>query len=162
MRKTKRRKKISKFTNKKGGMLRLRSMLGFNPTRTTAITILPPFGTIEAAIVILENITNLIVQKDFTNMDKMKGDIFEMTTIVGELSDSKKIEFVENDVMASITPESREIFRNEIKNGDTLFFQAINEKYLMLTPEQRDTIEAIIDKVISGEEIIIEHTENTF
>lgn len=74
----------------------------------------------------------------------------------------KKIEFVENDVMASITPESREIFRNEIKNGDTLFFQAINEKYLMLTPEQRDTIEAIIDKVISGEEIIIEHTENTF
>ena len=32
----------------------------------------------------------------------------------------------------------------------------------MLTPEQRDTIEAIIDKVISGEEIIIEHTENTF
>ena len=74
----------------------------------------------------------------------------------------KKIEFVENDVMASITPESREIFRKEIKSGDTLFFQAINEKYLMLTPQQRDTIEAIIDRVISGEEIIIEHTENNY
>ena len=96
MRKTKRRKKISKFTNKKkGGMLRLRGMLGPRTrTRTTAITI-PPFGTILAAIVILDNITNLIVQNDFANMDKMKGDIFEMTTIVGELSNSEKIEFVE-------------------------------------------------------------------
>ena len=68
----------------------------------------------------------------------------------------QKIEYVENDVMAAITPESREVFRQEIKSGDTLFFQAINEKYLMLTPQQRDTIEAIIDLVIKGEEVTIE------
>ena len=73
----------------------------------------------------------------------------------------QKIQYVENDVMSAITPESREIFRQEIKNGDTLFFQAINEKYLMLTPQQRDTIEAIIDKIINGEEIIVEN-ENDY
>ena len=93
MRKTKRRKKISKFTyKKKAGMLRFRSMFmsGLSPTRT-----ITPIFKIKDAFQILDKITSLIVQNDFTNMDNMKGDIFEMTTIVGYLSDSEKIGFVE-------------------------------------------------------------------
>ena len=95
MRKTKRRKKISKFTyKKKAGMLRLRSMLGLNPTRTTAIT-LPPFGTIDAAIVILENITSLILNIDSHDMVHIKNEILRMTSMVKELSNSDKIAFIE-------------------------------------------------------------------
>ena len=93
MRKTKRRKKISKFTyKKKAGMLRFRSMFmsGLSPTRT-----ITPIFKIKDAFQILDKITSLIVQNDFTNMDNMKGDIFKMTTIVGYLSDSEKIGFVE-------------------------------------------------------------------
>ena len=91
MRKTKRRKKISKFTyKKKAGMLRFRGMLGLSPRRT-----ITRIFKIEDAFQILDKITSLIVQNDFTNMDNMKGDIFKMTTIVGYLSDSEKTGFVE-------------------------------------------------------------------
>jgi len=92
MRKTKRRKKISKFTyKKKAGMLRLRSMLGLSPTR--AITITPIFK-IEDAIQILDNITSLILNKDYHDMVHIKNEILRMTSMVKELSNSDKIAFI--------------------------------------------------------------------
>lgn len=64
---------------------------------------------------------------------------------------TSKIRWIENDIMCSITDKSREKFREEIKNGDTLFFQAINEKFITLTPVNRELVEKIIDRLISDE-----------
>ena len=92
MRKTKRLKKISKFTyKKKAGMLTLRSMLGLTPT--TAITITPIFK-IEDAFQILDNITSLILNIDYHDMVHIKNEILRMTSMVKELSNSDKIAFI--------------------------------------------------------------------
>jgi predicted transcriptional regulator len=65
---------------------------------------------------------------------------------------TSKMRWIENDVMCSITDKSREKFREEIKNGDTLFFQAINEKFITLSPVNRELVEKIIDRLISDED----------
>ena len=65
---------------------------------------------------------------------------------------TSKIRWIENDVMCSITEKSRNKFREEIKNGDTLFFQAINEKFITLSPANREMVEKIIDRLISDED----------
>ena len=87
-----RRKKISKFTyKKKAGMLALRSMLGLTPTGT--ITITPKFK-IEDAFQILDKITSLILNIDYHDMVHIKNEILRMTSMVKELSDSDKIAFI--------------------------------------------------------------------
>lgn len=60
---------------------------------------------------------------------------------------------VENSVVRSMTPESRELYQEEIKEGDVLFFPNISEMILRMTPEQRDTVERICDALLKGEMI---------
>ena len=117
MRKTKRRKKISKFTyKKKAGMLRLRSVLGLSPTRTITIT---PIFKIEDAFQILVNITSLILNIDYHDMVHIKNKILRMTSIVKELSNSDKIAFI-NRVNTTFNE-----FHNRDPAGMELYFTQI-------------------------------------
>lgn len=69
-----------------------------------------------------------------------------------------KIQFVEDDVLAALTPEGREACRREIKQGDTLFFASINEKYMQLNADQRSLLETLADAMLKGEKILFEQT----
>lgn len=62
-----------------------------------------------------------------------------------------KIQWIENDVFNALTPKSRELFKEEIKNGDILFFANLSENILMMTPKQRELIESISENILKGE-----------
>ncbi len=68
-----------------------------------------------------------------------------------------KITFLENDILNALTPESREKFRQEIKQGDTLFFDSVFDWMLALTPEQREVIEEVVKRVAKGESLNVEY-----
>jgi DNA-binding MarR family transcriptional regulator len=68
-----------------------------------------------------------------------------------------KLKFLEDDILSAITPESRERFRQEIKQGDTLFFDSMFELLIHLTPEQRETIEEVVKRVAKGESLNVEY-----
>jgi hypothetical protein len=50
--------------------------------------------------------------------------------------------------------ESREILKKEL--GDSFIIEAINDKLMHLDESQRDLIENLMDKMISGEQFKIE------
>jgi len=66
----------------------------------------------------------------------------------------KKLEWIERDfkTIPSLPQIVSEAMTKEM-NGDILFPTAIAEKCLMLNEEQRETIEYLIDQMISGENI---------
>jgi len=67
----------------------------------------------------------------------------------------------ETDVIARMTSdENREIFINEIRNGDTLQFSYIMLQIFGMTQPQRDIIEKIINSVAKGEKIEISANES--
>lgn len=66
-----------------------------------------------------------------------------------------------NSIYNAMTPESRERFKNELGEGaDVLFFPAISNKLLTMTPEQRETLEMAADGILSGK-FVIEHIPET-
>lgn len=68
----------------------------------------------------------------------------------------KKLEWIERDfkTIPSLPHIVSEAMTKEM-NGDILFPTAIAEKCLMLNEDQRETIEFLIDQVLSGESIEI-------
>mgnify|MGYP000039933339 CR=1 FL=1 len=67
-----------------------------------------------------------------------------------------RLNFVITDVRAALTPEARERFDQEITTGDILFTQSISEKWIQLTPQQRELLETMAEAMIKGEEIVFE------
>lgn len=68
----------------------------------------------------------------------------------------KKLEWIEKDfkTIPSLPPIVSDAMTKEM-NGDILFPTAIAEKCLMLNEQQRETIDFLIDKIMSGENIEI-------
>lgn len=62
-----------------------------------------------------------------------------------------------NSVYNSLTPESKELYRQEITDGDILFYPEITNKLMQMSPEQRTLIETMADALLKGEEIIVEN-----
>lgn len=66
-----------------------------------------------------------------------------------------KLNFLMTDIRSSITSESRERLDEELIHGDLLFTVSISEKWIQLSPEQREFIEKISEAFIRGEEVKI-------
>lgn len=91
--------------------------------------------------VLSENVTNPKVKVQF------KGYI-------------NKIEYIVNDI--KLHPQCSEEIRqaiNEEWNSDILTIDSIQEKVLKLTPQERDSIETILDCILSGETINIVYND---
>lgn len=74
----------------------------------------------------------------------------------------KKIDFIITDLKTepAVSQELREAIDLEYKS-DAYCVEAIMEKVLMLTPDERDILENIVDAVIKGEEINIVYDDKT-
>jgi hypothetical protein len=75
---------------------------------------------------------------------------------------SDKVNWIFSDLISNpfITAEVRIGIRNEIAS-DVFAVPAIIEKVALLTPDQRDLIEATLDALLSGEEVqIVDINEN--
>lgn len=70
-----------------------------------------------------------------------------------------KIKWMLNDLLAQpiFTQPVREGIRNEI-NSDVFAVPAIAEKIALLSPVQRSAVEDLIDTLLSGAELTVEHT----
>ena len=64
-----------------------------------------------------------------------------------------KVDFLLNDVYSRLTPKGRELFKEEILRGDTLFFENISEMILKLNPDQREALEQLLTAMMKGETI---------
>lgn len=64
-----------------------------------------------------------------------------------------KLGSVLSSIYESLTPKSRELFQQEIVNGDKLFFLQISELAMRMTPEQREGLERLALIILSGEKI---------
>jgi hypothetical protein len=69
----------------------------------------------------------------------------------------KRMEWIYKDMITHpfLTPLVRDGIKREW-NSDTFATTAIAEKVALLTPEQRDAIEALIDQMLKGETIQVE------
>lgn len=69
----------------------------------------------------------------------------------------KKVEWIPNDIITH--PALPETVRTGIKNewnSDVFALMAINEKLHLLSPEQREAIELVIDRCLSGDSLKVE------
>lgn len=74
----------------------------------------------------------------------------------------KKIEWIYFDFIS--IPQFTEKVRNGLREewqSDALLIPAINEKIELLNPQQRESIEEIIDAMLNGEEVFIKETNPT-
>lgn len=73
---------------------------------------------------------------------------------------SNRIKWIYNDLITNprLPDEVREGIKREI-NGDALVIPALVEKVALLTEENRQAIETLVDGMISGERIIVEKME---
>lgn len=67
-----------------------------------------------------------------------------------------RISFVQNDALCSMTPKGREIYREQITNGDHMAFEHLFTLFAEMTPEQRNLIERSAEALLKGELQIIE------
>ena len=68
----------------------------------------------------------------------------------------KRIDWIFNDLVTN--PSFSKEVRNGIfkeMNSDAFAVPAISEKVALLSPEQREIIENVIDKVISGDQLLV-------
>lgn len=70
-----------------------------------------------------------------------------------------KCDWVIKDIKTFLPPESSALLRQEIEQGDVMFFGAIAEKCAHLDPQQREGIEKLIDAIIAGETIQVEQVK---
>lgn len=70
-----------------------------------------------------------------------------------------KIEFILSDVYSALTPAARELYLDELKNGDVLFLPSMSEKLLRMSPEQREFVELMCVQILRGEKIEVEDLE---
>lgn len=72
----------------------------------------------------------------------------------------KKIEWIVNDLITHpvLTERIREGVKQEW-NSDVFAVDAITEKVALLNPEQREGLEYIIDEMLKGETIKVEHVK---
>lgn len=72
-----------------------------------------------------------------------------------------KIEWIYKDIVTYplFTPEVIEGIRKEWQS-DSFTVDAISEKAALLSPEAREAVEALIDSILSGEELKVEVSEN--
>ncbi len=66
-----------------------------------------------------------------------------------------KLNFLMTDIRSSITPEARQRWDEELVHGDLIFTLSISEKWIQLSPRQREVIENIAEAFIRGEEVKI-------
>lgn len=70
----------------------------------------------------------------------------------------KRVEFIYTDMITHpfLTPLVREGIKREWES-DTFATSAISEKAALLTPEQREVVESLIDAMLKGEQIQMEY-----
>lgn len=69
---------------------------------------------------------------------------------------SERLSWIERDFATNtqLPTDMLEDFKKEL-NTDILFFESLSQKALQLTQRQKETLELILDNLISGEEITV-------
>lgn len=103
---------------------------------------------------IISSIQNIRQAKEHFESFKREHPNTKGATLFGGYS--KRLDWIFNDLVSHplLTDEVRKGVRQEWES-DVFSVPAINEKVALLNPEQREAVEAIIDSMLSGEEIVI-------
>lgn len=64
-----------------------------------------------------------------------------------------------NLIYRSLTPESRERFKQEIAFGDVFYFPEMSQLLLQMTTEQREMMETMAKAMLNGERIEFSQTD---
>ena len=67
---------------------------------------------------------------------------------------ANKMQWIINNIYDRLGDESRKFYKECLIKGDTVFMDAISNKLLQLSEQQKQVIEAIVDNFIKGEELI--------
>ena len=67
---------------------------------------------------------------------------------------ANKMQWIINDIYDRLSEESRKFYKESLIKGDTVFMDAMSDKLLQLSEQQKQVIEAIVDNFIKGEELI--------
>lgn len=68
-----------------------------------------------------------------------------------------RLNWIESDILTRLKDSSKEFYKEAISQGDTLFYCDIAEKMLQLNEEGKQTIDTMVDAILSGEVIEVEH-----
>ena len=71
---------------------------------------------------------------------------------------ASKMDYLIKDITDRLNDESRKHFNDALIKGDTLFYDDIGTKLMHLNEKQREVIQAIVDGMLEGEEILFEKT----
>ena len=74
----------------------------------------------------------------------------------------KRIEWIENDVYGALTPQGKELFKQEIANGDTLFYENVSEMIMKMDDKQRELVERLCESILKGETIEFIEPQNKY
>ncbi len=66
---------------------------------------------------------------------------------------SNKMKWVINDIYDRLSDDSRKFYKESLIKGDTVFLDAISNKFLHLSEEEKNVVEAIVDNIIKQKEI---------
>ena len=68
-----------------------------------------------------------------------------------------RLNWIEADILTRLKDSSKEFYKEAISQGDTLFYSDIAEKMLQLNEQGKATIDTMVDALLSGEVIEVEH-----
>ena len=84
--------------------------------------------------------------------DVRYGTVAEVKAIFNQYI--QKCDWIIANMRDRLTPENRNLILKEL--DDSFAIEAINDKLIHLTPEQKEVVEQLIDSMIAGEEIAVE------
>jgi hypothetical protein len=73
-----------------------------------------------------------------------------------------KLNWIMNDIYDSLTPDGKEAYKAEIKNGDPILFGSVIQLMLKMDTSQREMLESVASGIARGEiiEYLAAPTEN--
>jgi hypothetical protein len=66
-----------------------------------------------------------------------------------------KSEYLVRDIYQSIPEDSRKVFEQELLTGDPLFYGAITETLMRMTPEQREQVEVFANQMLKQSDVSV-------
>lgn len=99
------------------------------------------------------------IAKVYLEACKHESEGFDKRLVKGLI---QKVNAIENSIFSWVPDHQVERFREQIKRTDFLQFEHIFTQLMLLEKTQLDTVEQMIDMLVKGEEIMIEHNGNSF
>jgi len=62
----------------------------------------------------------------------------------------RRCEWMTDNMVTDLTPESAEIFKREVKTYETLAFESVQDAMVLMTQEQRNQLEEAAQQILKG------------